>query len=323
MNYIVDCLARFRQLPTAAKQKIGGMDSFSVVQKIGAQYGVDVSFALILVAIGELNTKDFGAYLKKKYYLSAEDAYDVENEVTRFIFSKFLLQEKETINKSALMSEFKDDLINLFKDKDKAVAFNIKAFKILSSDGAFLNDLEKILLSHDFEIGSELIFSQNRKVKQTISNWIKDFLIFNSTDNFDDIILARYMSSSDNAKNLSDEDKSLLFRVLKTYRNISFFLENSEKTPIDFLELISVDMIALDNSKNNDRRVNSLSKKEDDLLIKKEEVLPESSVEATPSINSDLAYLQEALFKYGRNSLEYRAVKQEIERLRKNKNKTS
>lgn len=312
MEYIINCLAKFSQLPSSVKQKMGGMDSFLVVQKIQEKYGVDVSFALILVAIGDLSAEDFGLYIKKKNFLALDDAEDISNEVTRKIFSKFLYEKKEIIDKSALASEFKDNLINIFKDKDAAIAFNIKAFKVLAKDGSFLGDLEKALLACEFEIGDKPIIKENRPIKPSVSNWIKDFLIFNSTDNFDNIILARYISSSDNVKNLSDSDKTLIFRLLKTYHNIVFFLENSEKIPIDFLELIAIDMSV---SEDEDSLKKDISKENNTVLVEKEELSDVAAV----NVDSDLAYLHEELSKYDRDTLEYRVVKQELERLRKNK----
>ena len=86
MNYIIESLNKFYNLPMDIRQKIGGVDSMLVVQDIEKKYGVDISFALILIAIGELNANDLSAYLQKKYFLAADDAYDIANEVTRKIF---------------------------------------------------------------------------------------------------------------------------------------------------------------------------------------------------------------------------------------------
>lgn len=321
MNYIIDCLAKFRLLPSAVKQKIGGLDSFLAIQEIEKKYGVDVSFALVLVAIGELNTTDFGLYLQKKNNLATEDAYDIENEVTRRIFSKFLYQEKEVTGKSALIAEFQDNLLSLLEDKDKATAFNIKVFQVLSSDGSFLNDLEKTILSHDYEIGDNFITVQEKKVKPAIANWIKDFLVFNGTDNFDNIVLARYISSSVNTKNLSEEDRILLFRALKTYHNITFFLDDKEEKFGDFPELIPLDLTMSNAIANNSQQTNSSKKKKNSVLIKKDnsQTTPSSAELLSLDFNKDLDHLNKILLKYDRNSLEYRAIKQEIDRLRKNK----
>lgn len=310
MNYIIESLNKFYNLPMDIRQKIGGVDSMLVVQDIEKKYGVDISFALILIAIGELNANDLSTYLQKKYFLSADDAYDIANEVTRKIFVQLFYDDNDKTNQSLLIAELNEGLFNLLKDQARASIFNNNVFKILVDDASFLERLGKSLLTNELIIGNDQILSSGRKVKPTVANWIKDFLTINGTDNFNDIDLIRYITDADNAKNLSKEDKSLLFKVLKTYANIAFFLENSEKKPISSLEFIPT---STTNNSDND----FLSDQADDKAILKNEA--DKDTVQSPANVSDLDYLQKILPNYNYNSLEYKAISQEIERLRKTK----
>lgn len=281
----------------------------TVVQNIENNYGVDISFALILIAIGELDANDLPVYLQKKYSLSADDSYDVANEATRKIFSKLFYDKNDKSDQSLLVSEFDGGFLELLKDSARASIFNNNVFKILAEDASFLDRLEKSLLANESMIGSGQFLSAGSKLRSSVANWIKDFLSVNGTDNFNDIDIIRYITDSENAKNLSKDDKSLLFKVLKTYANIVFFLENSDSKPIASLEFIPTSA--------NDSV--SISDSPLPLAVKKDipKIEEEKSGQQAVAAISDLDYLQAILSNYNYNSLEYKAIKQEIDRLRK------
>jgi len=313
MNYIIDSLNKFYKLPIDVKEKIGGIDSMLVIKNIENDYGVDISFALILIAIGELDANDLPVYLQKKYSLSADDSYDAANEVTRKIFSKFFYIDNNNnkTDQSLLISEFNEGLFDLFKDSSRASIFNNNVFKVLTEDASFLNKLEKSLLENKLFIGDKSFLSSGRKLQPSVSNWIKDFLTINGTDSFSDIDLIRYITNNKNAKNLFKDDKTLLFKVLKTYANIAFFLENSNIKPLSSLEFIPIsssDIVVEDKllSDNTNNKIDLKTKKDDKKLGSSSDFK-----------SSDLGDLQKILSNYDYNSLEYKAIKQEIDRLHK------
>ena len=314
MNYIADCLERFRQLPQNLKDRLGGPEVLAIVKTLEENYGVSTSFVIILVAIGELSPNDIDKYLQAKYGLSAEDAFDVMNELTREVLTKILIETRETEpDKESLKLILQDKLDLLLKDKDEAEAFNAGVFQILSVDGAFLQELETVLINNQLLIGSKPIDNSVSHLSPTVANWIKDFVSLNGTDNFDDLIVANYLINSKNVKNLAENEKKSLSQVLKIYRNLVFFLENSEKLPVDFWEIIPVEKeeLALSNSLKSEKKAEAPVV--NDVLTS-----PAAAAVVRPQ-ESETASLQAALKDYSPASLEYRAIKQEIQRLHQKK----
>ncbi len=314
MNYIADCLERFRQLPQKLKDRLGGPETLAVVKALEEDYGVSTSFVIILVAIGELSPNDIDKYLQAKYGLSAEDAFDIMNELTREVLTKILIEADDTEpDKESLRIILQNKLDLLLKDKDEAEAFNDGAFQILSLDGSFLQELETVLINNQLIIGSKPIDNSVSRVSPTVANWIKDFVSLNGTDNFDDLIVANYLINSKNVKNLTEDEKKSLSQVLKIYRNLVFFLENSEKLPVDFWEIIPVakEETALLNSNKPEKKVET--------PVINDILSSQTAVAAGRPQESETASLQAALKDYSPASLEYRAIKQEIQRLHQGK----
>ena len=314
MNYISDCLERFRQLPQKLKDRLGGPETLAVVKALEEDYGVSTSFVIILVAIGELSPNDIDKYLQAKYGLSAEDAFDIMNELTREVLTKILIEADDTEpDKESLKIILQNKLDLLLKDKDEAEAFNDGAFQILSLDGSFLQELETVLINNQLIIGSKPIDNSVSRVSPTVANWIKDFVSLNGTDNFDDLIVANYLINSKNVKNLTEDEKKSLSQVLKIYRNLVFFLENSEKLPVDFWEIIPVakEETALLNSNKPEKKVET--------PVINDILSSQTAVAAGRPQESEMASLQAALKDYSPASLEYRAIKQEIQRLHQGK----
>ena len=314
MNYIADCLERFRQLPQKLKDRLGGPETLAVVKALEEDYGVSTSFVIILVAFGELSPNDIDKYLQAKYGLSAEDAFDIMNELTREVLTKILIEADDTEpDKESLRIILQNKLDLLLKDKDEAEAFNDGAFQILSLDGSFLQELETVLINNQLIIGSKPIDNSVSRVSPTVANWIKDFVSLNGTDNFDDLIVANYLINSKNVKNLTEDEKKSLSQVLKIYRNLVFFLENSEKLPVDFWEIIPVakEETALLNSNKPEKKVET--------PVINDILSSQTAVAAGRPQESETASLQAALKDYSPASLEYRAIKQEIQRLHQGK----
>lgn len=311
MNYIAECLERFRQLPEDIKMKLGGAEALLAVKEIEEKYGVNTSFVVILVAIGELSATKINEYLSLKEGLSEEDAFDVMNEMTRSIFSNlFIGQVNELPLFEDIKTAFKDELLDLLSNREKAQAFNYNVFNYLKSDASLLMDLENILNTQILVLGKENIIHEKEIWHPTIANWIKDFVRINGSGNFDNLVLANYISNAENPKKLSPAEKILLTRILKLYRNIAFFDEVTDKTPIGFWEIIPLDFPEDSPSPNKSENVIKTIQP-----AEKSEAVEVSAAKQTEA-ESSAAKLQAALNDYAPDSLEYKVIKQELERLR-------
>jgi len=208
-------------------------------------------------------------------------------------------EEQEKIDSAALFSK---GLVSLLKDQDAdefIADYNIILISLIGEDAMYRQTLENALYANSDELTSNRILLDDREVTPSIANWLKDFLKIQGSEMFDDLALAQYLSTSVNAKKLNPTEKDLLRKLLRLYRNLSFFPASMENTPMEDWQIIPVAQDALNEEKSAPKVKPAASKVENKV--------------------DPLGELQTALSKYVPDSLEYKAVAQEIKRLKKKK----
>lgn len=174
-------------------------------------------------------------------------------------------------------------------DLEMLEEFNQKTLVFMDEDSLAQNDFFKSLMSNQELISRNPIIIENKKEDPTIANWLKDFIKEKGSDFFDELVLAEYLATSPNPKNLSAEEKDLLRRLLNLYRNLVFFPESQESLDPEKWQLVPFE------EKHQEEKT-FLEKKQDNLRRE----------------------LEESLRKFQKGSLEYRAASEELERLNKN-----
>jgi len=223
-------------------------------------------------------------------------------------------EEQEKIDSAALFSK---GLVNLLKDQDAnefISDYNIILISLIGEDAMYRQTLETALYANSDELTSNRILLDDREVAPSIANWLKDFLKLQGSEMFDDLALAQYLSTSVNAKKLNPTEKDLLRKLLRLYRNLSFFPESMENTPMEDWQIIPIAQDALSEGKPVGKTRSATSKAEP---IKSQ--MPNKIEDKAESKVDPLSELQTALSKYVPDSLEYKAVAQEIKRLKKKK----
>ncbi|MFZ4648750.1 MAG: hypothetical protein ACOYMB_03925 [Patescibacteria group bacterium] len=203
----------------------------------------------------------------------------------------------DSFNREDYLGIFNHGILEfLFKltDEDVVEEFNRGILIFIADNHSASNDLFKSLLNNQEKIGDKQLIIENRNVDPTIANWLKDFIKEKGSNLFDELILAEYLAGSKNSKNLSTEDKNLLRKVLKLYRNLAFFPESQEDLPVEKWQILSFDGNIKSHSSSK-----SFSEKREDVLRKE---------------------LEESLRTFQVGSLEHRAANEELERLNKNIN---
>ena len=171
------------------------------------------------------------------------------------------------------------------KDNDSLKVLNADIFKALDDDQEIESRLADNLRKNGELVCESKIRLGDKEVSGTISNWIADFVSRYGTDKFDELDMAQYMSSSDNANNISAPEKNNLRRILRLYYNFIFFPDSMDGVPMEKWEIFPLDVLAGDQGKGDD-------------------------------IESDqMLQLKQALSRYLEGSLEYKAISEEIKRL--------
>lgn len=319
MNFIAECLKEFRSLPQDLQNQIGGAESLAIIKNLEEKHGVQLSFLVVLIAIGRISLDNVEEYLIKKFNLSAEDAYEVKFDLINDFFGNIVISQgmknndaEETIDIIQILEE---DLLSALQDDESLNKLDEAIMLNISLDASFQEEAQKILLNNKQKIGIEVI-TDGKKNPPTVNNWIKDLIKNIGSELFDDVKLIDYFNFNSNVKILNKKDKDLLRRVFKIYRRIYFF-------PDDFTEKPSGQMIDVLSDEVTIKKQEKQKIKEIKEAILKERKNVESKKEKPKSIKSDdiLEDLEFYLTQYPAGSLEYKAINSEINKIKKNKKK--
>lgn len=336
MDYILECLDKYEELPLDYKDVFASQETQNLINKLEAKFKVELSFLLILLAIEELYLEDVEEYLAKKFELEANKIDIIKNEISdkilkkaQAIFQKIeAKRQEEVINeKEIVLSVFASNLLTIFKMPAGHIkGLNIIIFSLFNKDLLLEEKVINALYNNQELISQKTINLEGREVKASIANYLKDFIKNYGSEMPDNLVLANYLNSSVNVKKLSPQEKSILNRVLKTYKNLVFFPESMERIPMENWELIassSKDAVEQKDALDDDN-ISALQKTKEVIQTELKEDLNEKDKEVKSAKTrledlsfKDLDELNRMLKEYPLNSLEYRAIKEEINRLRK------
>lgn len=176
--------------------------------------------------------------------------------------------------------------------------------------------LVNLLLNNEELISAANVVVDGRSYRGTVKNWLKDFISKHGSDIFDTFILAKYINALDGQVSLNPGEKKILTKILKTYRNLVFFPESMEKIPVEKWAIIPYE------EETVKQKVAELQQ----VISTKVELKGEDAGNLESSFKPNLSdlesiklELQNMLNDYSRESLEYKAIKEEIARLNKKK----
>lgn len=338
MEYIAECLEKFQGLPANLKDELGGDEAYEKLRVIEEKHGFSLSLYLILLVINELDLNDGPDYLVIEHGITKKLAKEITDEINETIIVPALaavlaleeypisdvladdLVAPETIKYSASQIEdvFDNKLIpTILQDKATIQAFTISAFAAMDRDDLLEDRLVNLLLNNEELISASNIIIDGRSYRGTVKNWLKDFISKHGSDIFDTFILAKYINSLDKDISLNPGEKNILTRVLKTYRNLVFFPESMDKVPTENWAIIPH---GEETVKQKVAELQSVISSKAVAAKKEESVASADDFKPTMSdVEIIKLELQNMLNDYQRDSLEYKAIKEEIARLNKNK----
>ncbi len=225
---------------------------------------------------------------------------------------------KEKIDSIALFREGLADLLKTDDAADFIQDYNLILISLLSDDQPFRLNLENTFYANTEEITTGRLKSEEKEVAPTIANWLKDFIKINGSEMFDQIALANYLSTSENIKKISAQEKNTVRRLLELYRNLAFFPASMGEAPLTEWQIIPVKAEIENTSDNLSARTSRPNSPAKPLTTSSLSKIPKPTpvAAAEPTIQ-ELAEMEDILNKYGPSSLEHKAVKQEIAHAKK------
>ena len=317
--YLSDCLERFHDLPDQLQEMVGGFEASLIVKKLEDAYNVSLSFAVILVAIGELTLDDLPDYLNLKFKLDKDKGEEIANHLEAEIFVPVLdsiledevdeelelTDEKQfgpitemssAEKKDLIIKTFTSELVPAIKaEPNKLQDFNIAIFQAFNEDETLEDRVESLFYNNQEKLSDHQIILDGHPASPSVANWLKDFIKKYGSDLFNEVTLAEYLSQSPNIKTLKPDEKELVRKVLKLYRNLVFFPESMDGVMIDNWEIFPVNRGEI-----TSRPERIETKNIDPAITERQKIIFD---------------LQKNLTKYPSSSLEYKAIHQEINRL--------
>lgn len=226
------------ELPEEVRLTCQSPEFARMLQEIGNAHKIDLSALLVYFAVGEVTLDKISEYLEREEGLDQAKAAEMAKELEEKVF-KTLMERLDFLNENpdkdmALPQEknyleriFKNDLLReLAEDPVIAAAVNRRLFFVLARDEEFHKRLEQLLYENDELVTVKPIMIDGQSVKPTVSNWLKDFISHYGSQNYDSVSLSAFLINSENARQLSDEEREAVALVLKVYTNIKFFPES-------------------------------------------------------------------------------------------------
>lgn len=317
--YLSECLEKFHELPEQIQEMVGGFEACLLIKKLEEAYNVSLSFAVILVVINELNIDDLPEYLNLKFKLDLKKGEEITAKLDESIFSPVLdlildeevayeddlelgLEDEEVLINDLSLEEKKELVLNIFSNKlvesinlapSKIKELNILLFQTFNEDEDLESKVESLLYTNQEKLSDHQIILDGHPASPSVANWLKDFIKKYGSDLFNEVTLAEYLSQSPNIKSVKPEERELIKKVLKLYRNLVFFPESMDGVPLENWEIIPTG--------------NVVKTKIEQENISENPVISERQ--------KTIFDLQKNLTKYSSTSLEYKAIQQEINRL--------
>ncbi len=151
------------------------------------------------------------------------------------------------VDKEEEMRDMEDLLINDLlailndKNKDSLNMLNGELIYFLSKFPQFKNRLANNLLENKEKLGNGSISLSGQKAEPSIGNWLLDFVNQKGSDYFDNVVLSDYLANSANARQLDNDNKKILAKVLVLYRNLKFFPQTLENLPPEKWGIIPIE----------------------------------------------------------------------------------
>lgn len=279
--------------------------------------------ASLFLKNNNVNISDFNQYVEdQKKALVEEEKYFQEQmrEDPEYIPPKPKKEDSAEARKIDYEKEKKDSL-EIFKSDLKNILINYDSLYMddynsvlvlsLAEDLSFRDALLKSFFDNQEILFDEDMETKGQKSKSTIANWLKDFSE-NSPSEVNNLSIANYLTNSPNAKNLKEEDKEVLKRLLTIYVNLRNFQKNDPKLPLDQWRILPDNKVEITEEKAEEKKPTlpapeNIPSKPVDSISSKKEVNPKR----LPKIQE----LKEMAEKYPVGSLERKAIETEIKRI--------
>lgn len=350
---IEEAVQQFNQLPLEIQLECGSEEFLISLHNLEMKYSLTLSGIAVYIVVGNFQFANLAESLEHELSLEKEVAARLAHDLKEIVFDP-VLERLKFLNtdpdKDMSLEQQKNFAENLFKtaimkelhhDPFIISAINDRLFYILARDEQFKDRLGRALYENTEKVTEHPIQINKDQVSGTVGNWIKDYIAHYGSQTYDSLTQSKFITSSNNTKNLNSQDRELVHAILKTYINITFFpdsmpsddgegweiipggsieeeIESYEEEEIKSRPLASETKLVAPLSKSKlpsvTKPVTSLKKSNDTI---KSQPSNQPPLKSTASASPEVLHLKNMLLQYPPNSLERQAIEEEIKKLEK------
>ncbi len=254
MLIIEEAIEKFNnELPEELRFSCSAPEVIRPLRTLESAYNINLAPLIIYFAIGEVQFGDITDYIENEYQFDKTNAHALSREIEETIL-KPLLDRVNFINahpnKEMNLDQEKGYAVKMFQNNLRAEllrpifitdAVNQRILSILARELNFKNKLEQAMYENSETITKNPIIINGQSIRQSIGNWLKDFISQYGSQTYDSMSQSAFLINSENAKSITPAERELLAKVLKTYINIKFFPESMPSDDGEGWEIIPVD----------------------------------------------------------------------------------
>ncbi len=273
---------------------------------------------------------DFNDLIEEKNFEAIEDVAALHE-------STFNPIEEEAICLDLFSKDIKGVLNN--PNADAISELNGGLITLLTNKPDFHNKINKILFANQEVITTQDLTWPEGIQPGTVANWLKDFIKENGSDIYNSVVLSKYLATSANPQHLSEDERKVVRRLLRLYRNLVFFPESMNDVPMEDWEIIPTEKVAIEKPApvkeeeklpevKEEAVVAPIEKKltpmplavKPEIPIAKNSPVVETPKVEVPEIKEDpeLTKLKTTLAQYAPDSLEAKVIREEIRKRQNN-----
>ncbi|MCK4540568.1 hypothetical protein KAU09_05485 [Candidatus Parcubacteria bacterium] len=225
--------------------------------------------------------------------------------------------------KRSAINIFENNLSYILKNGSDEAIFNLNngLMILLKNKKDFKEEISRSLFMNGELLTHEPFELDNKAQSPTIGNWIQDFIKVYGSGMFNNLALTKYITESKNAKCLPQEEKRIVQKLLRLYRNIKFFPESMPSDDGEGWEIIPINKeLDVEISKKIIGPPKTEEEKEIEKLKQEETQFSEGgleqlAIEEEIDNKKKLESLKIEANKYTEGSLERMAVEEEIRKI--------
>ncbi len=199
-------------------------------------YSRDVELLKKAVAEEEAGTYQHTNYLYKDEISPKKIQPEIIDET---VVSEIDLNKNERLE--AVKNILEENLLEVLQAENNTETIheiNDSLIEVLNEIPSSQTEIERLISNNKALLTQNSILVDGKQALPTASTWLKDFQKIGGTDNIDSLILTQYFVNSPNAKILPEAEKKVLRKFLLLYNNIKFFTKIFNNMPVEQWHII-------------------------------------------------------------------------------------